>query len=194
MEILLEIIIYISGGLIMRRYFIIVLIFSLLFTSYGCNLIFKSSAEKTTYEFVKNYFTFYDTKKIIDNETYEKLGNEFSARFKPLMTEKAYSSFISNKEPYKVFDIAAKGRATIEIKDIKLKLKEEYKEDNSLYYEYSGVLFITPLGNIGPEIQSAHIAGEIILTKQNNSYKNTRFIMRGTTEWFDVIKNFKSVL
>jgi hypothetical protein len=153
-----------------------------------------SKSEKTAYEFIENYFTFYDTEKIIDYETYEKLENEFSERFKSFMTEKAYRSFTSNRDLYRVFDIAAKGRTTVGIKNIKLQLKERYKEDDSLYYEYSGDIFIIPFGKIRPEKESANIIGEILLTKQNNTFKVSHFIMRGTTEWFDLLKNFESVL
>lgn len=178
----------------MKRYFIPILILLIIVFNSACSFTLKSNAEKTAYDFIKDYFTFYDTEKIIDYETYEELGVVFADRFKPYMTDKAYRSFVSNRDLYRIFDIAAKGRTVVEIRNIKLKLREQYKEDNSLYYEYSGEIFITPLGDITPEKQSANIVGEIMLTKQNNAFKVTHFIMRGTTEWFDLIKNFESVL
>lgn len=178
----------------MKNNYILIFILSSLIIFTSCDIALKSKAEKNAYEFIKNYFTYYDAEKIIDYESYEKLKNEFSERFKPLMTEKAYRSFISNTDPYRIFDIAAKGRAVIEIKNITLKLKEEYKEDNSLYYEYTGDIVITPLGAIKPKNNSANIVGEIMLQKENDTYKITHFIMRGTTEWFELIKNYESVL
>lgn len=178
----------------MKRCFIFTIILLLLITFSSCNFLRESSPEGTAYEFIKSYFTFYDTEKIIDYETYEKLGNDFLSKFKPYMTDKVYRSFISSRDPYQIFDIAAKGRTTVEIRDIKLKLKKEYNEDNSLYYEFSGEIFINPLGEIRPTKQSANIAGEIMVTEHNNTFMITHFVMRGTVEWFDLIKNFESVL
>lgn len=150
----------------------------------GCNWPSKSKAQSVAYDFLVQYFNYDNTEKIVDVDSYNKLSAEHSKKFKQYMTSKAYDSFVENKTPNKIFDIAAKGRTLLEFTNINLVIKEEYPQENTLYFEYSGDLLVDAIGAFENEIKKVQVLGEIILTKEGSTYKVSHFILRETQELY----------
>lgn len=176
----------------MKRIFLCLLIPLFTFTILsGCNKDYSKEAQKFGKEFIQNIYTFKDTEKIIDSESKMNMAMSLMESIKPLMTERAYKTYIKNREILIPLEIAFKNRCTIEVENIELKETIKEKNKNIYYFNYCLLVKLIPLKE-NEESKSFKQGGSIYIYRDKKGYKiDTLCIDYTNKEYLKLLYNVK---
>jgi hypothetical protein len=172
----------------MKRIFLLIIIPIFLFTLIGCGEKPASKAQDSSNKYLEKLFTFKDTDKIIDEQSKQKLMNEFIERFKPYMTENGYNNHIVIRDLFFTYNAAWANQCNISVSNIKTILDKENKEDNYYIFDYSLDITATPLN--GDKETKYPVKGEITVKQDGRKFLIEDYNYTDAKEWEKFALNF----
>lgn len=172
----------------MKKIFLIVIIPVFLFALMGCGAKPSEKAQDSSNKYLEKLFTYKDADKIIDEQSRQKLMDEFIESLKPYMTERGYNRHILNRDLFDTYNAAWANQCNISVSNIKTTLDQEYKEDNYYIFDFSLDITATPLS--GDKETMYPVKGEITVKQDSGKYLIEDYKYVDSKDWEKFVHNF----
>lgn len=172
----------------MKKIFLFIIIPVFLFSLMGCGTKPVEKAQDYSNKYLEKLFTFKDTEKIIDEQSKQKLMDEFLESFKPYMTEKGYKRHIMNRDLCNTYNAAWANNCNISTSNIKTTLDREYKKDKYYIFDFSVEVTATPLS--GGKETKFQVIGEVTVKQDGGGYLTEDYMYVDSKEWEEFVYSF----